>query len=218
MDLTFYLITPDEYSFEGDLIELAKLAIDGGATMLQLRDKKASNERFIKLARELKKLTQKSKIPLIINDRVEAAIIVDADGLHLGKSDLSLAEARRLLGKAKILGASAHDVESAMTAMRAGADYLGIGPIFTTQTKEDATDPCGLKMIKEIKQAVSIPLVAIGGIEHNNAREVILAGADGLAVISAISKAEDFLLASRSLFEIITESMSERFMRDEGLS
>jgi len=178
-------------------------AIAGGASLVQLREKTASTREFVEAAARARAATAAAGIPLIINDRVDVALAVDADGVHVGPDDLPVAAARRLLGPHKIVGASAGTVEEAVAAERAGATYLGVGSVFATSSKSDAGAPIGVTGLREIVRAVRIPVVGIGGITAENAARVIAAGAAGVAVISWVVAAEDIASATRRLVEVV---------------
>jgi thiamine-phosphate pyrophosphorylase len=184
-------------------VDAAKAAIEGGARILQLRDKEATTRELLETAREIRRLTKQAGALFIVNDRLEAALAAGADGVHLGPEDLPVETARRLAGEGFIIGASAGSVEEAKAAEQAGADYLGVGPIFAAPSKPDAGPPLGAGVIRRIKAAVNLPLIAIGGISIDNAGEVMKAGADGIAVISAVSGAEDMTEAVRDLVRLV---------------
>jgi thiamine-phosphate pyrophosphorylase len=175
--------------------------IRGGATVIQLRDKERPIKDFLASAYELHDICEKNNVLFIINDSLDVALASDADGLHIGQDDLPVTAARRLLPVDKILGVSASTLDKAKKANDEGADYLGIGAIFPTSTKEDAV-AMGIDNLKQIRRAVDIPLVAIGGINKSNLKSVIKAGADAAAIISAIMSAEDIEKATRELIEI----------------
>lgn len=181
-------------------LRIAEEAIRGGADVIQLRDKTASGHRLYEVALTLRKLTRDAKVPLIVNDRLDVAMAVDADGVHVGQQDLPASAARRILGSGKILGVSAETAEEALLAEKDGADYLGVGPIFEARgTKVDAGAPLGLELIERIRRHTRLPIVAIGGINAENARQVREAGADAAAVISAIVAEDDIVQATRRL-------------------
>ncbi len=188
--------------------EIAAQAVRGGARVIQLRDKEHDTGEFIAIAEALKKICAEHDVLFIVNDSFEVALAVDADGLHLGRHDMPLATARRLLPIGKILGGSACTVEDARNAGTEGADYLGVGSMYATATKESA-EVVGPERLKEIRQAVDLPIVAIGGINESNLREVLKAGADATAVISAVMGAEDIEAATGQLVKIIGEEQSE---------
>ena len=190
-------------------LQVAEAAIAGGADVLQLRDKEASSGLLYREALELRKLTRDAGIPFIVNDRLDIALAVDADGVHVGQSDLPASVVRRILGPGKILGVSVATVEEAVRAERDGADYLGVGPVFEARgTKPDTGEPMGLDLIARIRRHCRLPMVAIGGINAENARKVREAGADGAAVISAIVSTDDIPQATRRLKRIL-EGMGE---------
>ena len=169
--------------------EVVREAVGGGVTMVQLREKEGTTRAFIAEARLLKDLLFGTGVPLIINDRLDVALAVGAEGLHLGQQDMTIADARRLAGAEMLIGISAECFEDALRAEAEGADYIGISPVFATSTKKDAAMPLGLAGVRRIRSAVNLPLVGIGGISLDNAAEVLQAGADGVAVVSAIVSA-----------------------------
>jgi thiamine-phosphate pyrophosphorylase len=179
----YYFITDTRLSLAGNARDVTQ-ALAAGVRVVQHREKEADTETMIAEARILRQLCQGALF--LINDRVEVALAVNADGVHLGQEDLHYQEARRLLGADKIIGLTVNTLEQALEAASLGADYLGVSPIFATQTKPDAGEPAGLSLLREIRARVRLPLVAIGGITLDNAPEVILAGADSLCAISAV--------------------------------
>ena len=162
-------------------------------------EKNCGTREFLEEARAFQAALRGTGVPLVVNDRVDVALAVDADGVHLGQQDMALADARRLGPPGWIIGVSAECVEDAIRAEREGADYIGVSPVFATPTKIDTARPLGLEGLRQMRAAVKIPLVAIGGIHAGNAREVIRAGADGLAVVSAIVSADSPREAARQL-------------------
>lgn len=203
MDCTLYVITDAKLSRGRSHLEVAQAAIEGGASIIQFRDKEMSTRQLVETARKIKELTDEASIPLIINDRLDVALAVDADGVHVGQDDMPAALARQLIGPHKILGVSASTVEEALQAEREGADYVSASPVFTTPTKPDAPPPTGLEGLRAIVEAVNLPVIAIGGINEKNAAEVIEAGAQGIAVISAVISAPDIVAAARHLRETV---------------
>jgi thiamine-phosphate pyrophosphorylase len=197
-----YVIIDTEFLKGRNALDAAGAAVRGGAKVIQLRDKKDGRRVFYTLASEISRLCKDRDVLFIVNDSLEIALAVDADGLNVGREDLPVAEARRILPIDKLLGASANTVEEAMAARAAGADYLGIGAIYHTQTKYDI-EVIGLKVITRIKKKVALPVVAIGGINAGNISDVMKAGADAAAVISAVMGAADIEKATRQLVEII---------------
>lgn len=203
MDCTLYVITDAKLSLGRSHLEVAQAAIEGGASIIQFRDKEMSTRQLVETTRKIKELTDEASIPLIINDRLDVALAVDADGVHVGQDDMPAALARQLIGPHKILGVSASTVEEALQAEREGADYVSASPVFTTPTKPDAPPPTGLEGLRAIVEAVNLPVIAIGGINEKNAAEVIEAGAQGIAVISAVISAPDIVAAARYLRETV---------------
>lgn len=209
IDYSLYLVTDRPLCRGRSLLEVVKAAVSGGATVVQLREKHCPTGEFIHLARQLKKLLQGSGVPLIINDRLDVALAVEADGLHLGQQDMAVADARRLAGSGLIIGVSAESFADALRAEREGADYLGISPVFATTTKKDAAAPLGLEGVGRIRAAVRLPLVGIGGVNVDNVASVIAAGADGAAVVSAIVAAENPEQAARELKKRIVSAKED---------
>jgi len=186
-----YAIIDNSIRPELSNIEIAKRALPGGTKIVQLRGKGLSSKELLEQAREIRELTRKAGATFIVNDRADIALLSDADGVHLGQDDLPIAAARNVLGKDKLIGISTHNIEQALKAEQEGADYVGFGPVFGTTTKTDAEEAKGITALAEVKTRVSIPVIAIGGITLENLREVIDAGANGTAVISAIAKADN---------------------------
>jgi thiamine-phosphate pyrophosphorylase len=202
-DLLLYLCTDRVLSLGRPISDTVEAAIEGGVTMVQLREKDAATGEFFRLAKAVQLVTKKHHIPLVINDRLDIALAVGAEGLHIGQSDLPLAEARRLAGNSMFIGMSVSSVEEALAAEKDGADYLGIGAVYPTGSKADAGEAIGLKELAGICAAVKIPSVGIGGINAKNAAAVIQAGASGIAVISAILSQPDIQKASRELRSLL---------------
>ncbi len=184
----YYFITDASLSRSGNLSDV-KAALDAGVSVIQYRNKTGSSRELYEEAKMLREICRGALF--LINDRADIALAVSADGIHIGQSDLPLAVARRILGKEKVIGVTVHNAEEARDAEEGGADYLGLSPIFETSTKKDAGKPCGVEMIRKVKKAVKIPVVAIGGINLENAGEVVSAGADALCAISNVVAAED---------------------------
>lgn len=174
-----------------DIEKTATDIMDGGAKILQLRAKKLSSKEFLETARIIRKITKDRGAVFIVNDRVDIALLTDADGVHLGQNDLPVREARRLLGNDKIIGYSTHNMREARVAKKLPVDYISFGPIFPTKTKEDAQTPKGIKGLSEVRKAVNIPIVAIGGITETNLIYVLKEGADSAAMISEILTEKD---------------------------
>ena len=202
IDYSLYLVTDRGLMTTPTLEEAVEQAIDGGCTLVQLREKNASSREFYRSAVSVKKVTDRRGVPLIINDRLDIALASGAAGVHLGQSDLPAAAARRILGPDKIIGVSASTPAQAEAAQAAGADYLGVGAMFPTGTKTDA-DIVSMEELKKIRAAVSIPIVAIGGINLRTAPLFRGMGIDGFAVVSAILARKDIRAAARGLRNIL---------------
>ena len=200
-----YVVTDEGLSVGLSHSLIARQALKGGADVIQLRDKTMGGRRLMEQAVQIRRLTKEAKKLFIVNDRLDIALACGADGVHLGQEDMALADARRLAPRPFIIGTTVHDVDEAKEAERGGADYLGLSPIFSTGSKADAGAACGVGMIAAVKNAVSVPVVAIGGIGPSNARDVLGAGADGLAVISAVVSQPDIAAAARRLKAVISE-------------
>jgi thiamine-phosphate pyrophosphorylase len=190
-DWRLCFVADSEAAAETDMLALIGRAAAGGATLVQLRGKTWTDRQFLELAGRTLDLLRPAGIPLIINDRADIARAAGAAGVHLGRSDLPVAAARKILGRRFMIGVSAASPAEARQAEAAGADYLGVGPVFPTRSKGDAGAPVGLGMVRKIRRATSLPILAIGGISAENVPAVIGAGADGVAVISAITAAAD---------------------------
>lgn len=195
-----YLITDRDILKGRNLIQSLEEAISGGVSLVQLREKAATSLEFYKLALEVRKTTLKHNIPLIINDRLDIAIAVDADGVHLGQEDLPIAIARKILGQDKIIGASTANLEEAVRAQDEGADYIGVGALFPTDTKTN-TRKVTLDEIKNIKQKIRIPVVGIGGINEGNIKSVADTRVDGVALVSAILGCDNIAERTRKLYK-----------------
>ena len=206
-DLLLYAVTDRFWLGEQTLYEQVEEALRGGATFVQLREKALDDEAFLAEALEIQALCKKYNVPFVINDNVEIARKINADGVHVGQSDMEAGNVRAILGENKILGVSAQTVEQALLAEARGADYLGVGAVFHTGSKADADD-VSHETLKAICQAVSIPVVAIGGIGKHNVLELSGSGICGIAVISAIFAAEDITSATAEL-KRLTETVVE---------
>jgi len=181
-----HILTDTDLQSRFSHIELARMAIAGGADTIQLRQKSGSTKEMIAAAREIKELCGEADVPFIVNDRIDVALASHADGVHLGQDDFPIDLARKLMGRDAIIGGSAVSLKDAQKCLAEGADYIGFGPVYPTSSKPDAASPSGIPLMKEVVKAVSIPIIAIGGIDEENAREVLQAGAYGIAVISAV--------------------------------
>jgi thiamine-phosphate pyrophosphorylase len=199
IDYSLYLVTDRSLSRGRSTLEVVRAAVRGGVTCVQLREKRCSTREFIDEALKLKAFLDSRGVPLIINDRVDVALAVAADGVHLGQSDMPLPAARAVVGGSMVIGISAESLRDAVEAEIGGADYLGVSPIFATPTKTDTAPPLGLAGLQAIRRAVKTPLVGIGGLNRGNAAEAVRSGADGVAVVSAIVAAEYPEQAAREL-------------------
>lgn len=199
--MQLYAITDRNWLNGNTLASQVEEALRGGATFLQLREKNASKEEIIKEALEIKEICKKYNVPFVIDDDVDIAKEVNADGVHIGQNDASYTYARDILGDNKIIGMTAHNLEEAMAAQNSGADYIGVGAVFNTSTKLD-TIPMSRETLMQITSNISIPVVAIGGINENNILELKGSGVDGVAVISAIFSKKDITEAAKNLLSL----------------
>lgn len=201
--LKLYLVTDRDLSLGRSLEEVVSEAVAGGVTIVQLREKDASTGEFVELAFRLKDLLRPYNVPLIINDRVDVALAVDAEGLHIGQSDMPYEIARKLLGPDKIIGLSVENMDDLLEANKLDVDYIGISPVFGTPTKTDTAEPFGLEGLRKAVEISAHPTVAIGGMNTSTIGDVMAAGTDGVAVVSAICSAESPRLAAKGLVKII---------------
>ena len=206
--LLLYAVTDRTWLENMTLYEQVEEALKGGATFVQLREKNLDEESFLDEALEIQKLCRKYDIPFVINDNVEIARTINADGVHVGQNDMQAENVREVLGEDKILGVSVQTVEQAMLAEKQGADYLGVGAVFTTGSKADAED-VSYEILKAICEAVNIPVVAIGGISAGNVLTLKGSGISGIAVISAIFAADDIESATENLKELTKKVVYE---------
>lgn len=206
-DLLLYAVTDRAWLGEQTLYEQVEEALQGGATFIQLREKELDDESFLKEAIEIQELCRRYHVPFVINDNVGIAREMDADGVHVGQSDMEAGDVRAILGEDKILGVSAQTVEQAILAEQRGADYLGVGAVFHTGSKSDADDVTH-ETLKNICDAVSIPVIAIGGIGKHNVMELKGSGICGIAVISAIFAAQDIRNATAELKKLTEQVVS----------
>jgi len=209
-DWRLYLVTDRGLARGRSIAWVAEAAVRGGVTAVQWREKSCPTSDFIELGRELKSLLAPLQVPLIVNDRVDIALEIGADGVHIGQHDMDPARARSLMGPGAIIGLSIETVEQARAAASLDVDYLGVGPVFATATKMDAASPLGLAGLVRIRAISRHPIVAIGGIGLENARQAIDAGADGVAVVSAICAADDPERAARELRRAIDAALRAR--------
>ena len=208
--LLLYAVTERSWLKNRTLHEAVEEALKAGVTFLQLREKNLDYDSFLQLAIEIKKIADKYKVPFVINDNVDVAIACGADGVHVGQEDMEAKEVRKIIGPDKILGVSAETVEQAIKAEQSGADYLGVGAIFPSPTKLDA-EVVSYETLTKICKAVSIPVVAIGGINEDNAMKLTGSGVAGIAVISAIFAKDDITAAVKKLREISSRLVSHEY-------
>lgn len=203
-ELQLYAITDRHWLNGRSLYEVVKESLDGGVTFLQLREKQLDEDHFLEEAKKLQGLCSEYNVPFIINDNVEIALAINADGVHIGQSDMEMKEAREKLGPDKIIGVSAHTKEEALLAQAQGADYLGVGAVFPTSSKDDA-ESVSYETLKAICEVASIPVVAIGGITRENLHQLSGSGVSGISVISAIYAQSDIKEAARELKQCVQE-------------
>ncbi len=199
----FHLLTDTCLQTRFSHLELAQLAIAGGADTIQLREKTGETREMIRVADEVRAFCKRAGVTFIVNDRVDVAIASRADGVHLGQNDFPIPLARTLLGEEAVIGGSAGNMEEARKCLLEGADYIGFGPIYPTASKEDAGPASGLDLLKRVVEEIPLPIVAIGGITRENAPQVIRTGAHGIAVISAVCCQRDPEEAARCLGRIL---------------
>lgn len=203
LDLSLYLVTDRSLTLNRSLFEVVEQAVKGGVTVVQLREKDCSSKDFYEEAVKLKKLLSSYNVPLIINDRLDIALAVDAEGLHIGQHDIPYPIARKLLGKDKIIGLSIENLKDMERANEWDVDYIGLSPVFNTSTKTDTAKALGLEGVRQLTNISKHPSVGIGGINHFNAASILQAGANGLAVVSAIMSQPDPMEAAKELKTII---------------
>lgn len=197
-----YLILDQQFS-KKDIVSVAKEAVEAGVDIIQYREKVLSKDDTLAIAEKLRKITKDAGVTFIINDDPSLALDVDADGVHLGQEDIPVNSARKILGKDKIIGISTHNMEEVTEAKKLDVDYIAFGPVFQSPTKM-VTSPHGIEGLKQIRASIAIPLIAIGGINHENASAVINTGADGIAIISAILSANDIKEAVIELKKLLS--------------
>ena len=210
-NLLLYAVTDRHWLDGRTLKEVVLESLEGGVTMLQLREKHLDEAHFLEEAKELQTLCRSWHVPFLINDNVEIALAMNADGIHVGQSDMAAGDVRKKLGDDKIIGVSAQTVEQALLAEKAGADYLGVGAVFPTSSKDDANEVT-YETLKVICSAVSIPVVAIGGITQENVHQLAGSGICGAAVISAIYAKPDIKKAAAELKTAVKETIKDDFI------
>ena len=204
----FYLVTDSTLSRHGTIHDV-EMALKAGCGIVQYREKTKSTRRMIEEARAIQALC-KGRAVFLVNDRIDVALAVDADGVHIGQDDMPIDDARRLLGRDKLIGLTVHDDEEARQAQLHDANYVGLSPIFATSTKGDAGTACGVEMLKRVRRAITIPIVAIGGITSDTVADVIRAGADMVVAISAVLCADDVQVAVNKMRRLILETRPPR--------
>ena len=210
MKYDLYVITDEAIAGGLTHAEIARRAIAGGADVIQLRDKACGCRELCRIGRALRTITMKTGTLFIVNDRLDVALACGADGVHLGQDDIRVDVARQIAQLGFIIGVSVGSVDEAVRAEEQGADYIAISPVFSTASKNDAGPGRGLDVVREIRRSVSVPVIAIGGINLDNVREVIAAGADGVAVISVVVGSRDIIASARELCKRISESKEAR--------
>ena len=205
-NIDFYMVTDSNLTRNGVVSDVED-ALNAGCRIIQYREKNKSTKIMVNEAKKLKKLCT-GKAIFLINDRIDVAQAVDADGIHIGQDDMDFKIARKILGKNKIIGMTVHNLEEAFEAERLGLDYIGVAPIFETDTKEDVIIPCGIGMIEKIREKVSLPIVAVGGIDKGNVKDVIHAGADSVVSIKSVLNSDDIYNEIKDFIRIIGECKS----------
>jgi thiamine-phosphate pyrophosphorylase len=203
IDFSLYLVTDRGLAGGRSTLDIVRAAVQGGVTCVQLREKDCSTLEYIEQALTIQDYLKSRGVPLIINDRVDVALAIEADGVHLGQTDMPLDIARKIIGDTMVIGISAESLADAIEAEKGGADYLGVSPIYATPTKTDTAPPLGLEGLRAIRKKVSIPLVGIGGLNRDTVAAVVQNGGDGVAVVSAIVCAVDPMQAAAELKQII---------------
>ncbi len=198
-----YVVTDPRLNAGRDEETVIRAAAAGGANLFQFRSKHLSQREYFTQATHLARVCRELGVSLLLNDHVDIAALVDCDGIHVGQSDLAPAQVRTLLGPAKTIGLSTHTVDQALAAQTSGADYINIGPVFATQTKDTPVVPVGLDMVRAVTAISRLPVTTMGGIKHANAADVIRAGADRVAVVTAVTEAADIAQAARDLIAVV---------------
>lgn len=203
IDYSLYLIADRQYTKNINIIEAVEASIKAGVTCVQLREKRLNKEEILLLGKKLLNILRPLNIPLIINDYVDIAYDLNADGVHLGQLDIAHSKAREILGRGKIIGLSVENYQQAVQYADVDVDYFGVGPVFATQSKSDAADPIGINELKKIRQVIKKPMIAIGGINHSNIAQVMQCQVDGVAVISAILASDNPAMSTRQMKQLI---------------
>ena len=208
--VSVYLVTDPLLSQGRSELEVVRAAAAGGIRLVQYRDKRADARTYLEKARALSVICRELDVWLLLNDRVDIAACVDCDGVHLGQNDLPTAEALQVLGPGKVVGRSTHTVDQARRACAEGAGYINIGPVFPTATKDTPVVPVGLEMVRAVTAVSTVPVTTMGGINMENAAQVVSAGADRVAVVTAITRAPDISRAARDLVDLVDRARRER--------
>ena len=203
VNYSLYLVTDSDLSRGRSLLDIVGTAVDGGVTCVQVREKTTSSRAYLERLAPIRGFLRERGVPLFVNDRIDVALAAEADGVHLGQTDIPLLLARRIAGDRLIIGISCETTKDAIEAEQGGADYVSVSPVFGTPTKTDTAPPLSLDGVRGIRRAVRLPVVAIGGINGTNAGDIIRAGADGICVVSAIVSAPDPRAAAATLREIV---------------
>lgn len=207
-DLNVYLVTDRALCLGRDLLQVVAQAVAGGVTMVQLREKHCDGREFVELGRALKERLAPAGVPLIINDRVDVALAVGADGVHVGQSDMHPLDVRRLVGPDTLVGLSVESADQARQAENLPVDYYGVGPVYASSTKPDAAPPLGLEGLAQVRRMATRPLVAIGGLHACNSAEAVKAGAQGVSVVSAICSADSPRNAARAIRQAVEHALA----------
>ena len=203
IDWSLYLVTDPRLSERRSLLNMVEAAVKGGAGIVQYRDKESGTRKMVETAKSLCHVCHRLGACFLVNDRVDVALAVGADGVHVGQDDMPIDIARMLLGSGKLIGITVHNAEEIRQAEKEGADYLSLAPVYATSTKSDHQTPLGPEGVKRLAAMSHIPVLAIGGINHSNAAEVVRSGVQGICVVSAILSAEDPLSTARELYNLV---------------
>lgn len=201
-----YVVTGEDFSKGRTTSQVVEACIRGGARVIQLREKNWDGAKLISEGLKIRTMTKEAGVMLIVNDRIDVAMALEADGVHVGQRDIPLQWVRKLVGPDVVIGVSTGSLEEAVIAEKGGADYVGVGPVFPTETKKDAEAPKGLEMLQDISKAISLPVIGIGGINMDNAADVIRRGAVGAAVVSAVTGADDIARAAGEMVAVINKA------------
>jgi thiamine-phosphate pyrophosphorylase len=216
VNYSLYLVTDSALSLGRSLLGIVRAAVDGGVTCVQVREKTVSSRAYLERLAPVRPLLRERGVPLFINDRIDIALAIEADGVHLGQTDMPLALAKRIAGDRLVIGISCETIQDAIEAEHGGADYVSVSPVFSTPTKTDTAAPLGVEGVQAIRATVRVPVVTIGGVNATNAADVIRAGADGVCVVSAIVAAPDPRAAACELRGIVEGARAWSLERSES--